>query len=159
MEQFGVDLEMDWLSLIPPFFGVLLAFAVERLWKKIEDRFSRSRFLQGVKKELESCSEKLVGKGHLLPTNLWESGKATGLINLLSYKLKVELSTIYFKIQCHNYEAEKVRQVSILATTTQEKPKAEIEAELKGRKAVVTTPWTYLCRVTPQQALCWTREG
>lgn len=96
-----------------------------------------------IKKELESCSDKLVGQGNLLPIDIWKAGVSSGLLRLIPYDLKMKLASIYFRIDCHNYEAEKVRDVSILAATTQEKPKAEIDVEFHGEKVMVETEWTH----------------
>jgi hypothetical protein len=134
---------MDWESFLPPFFGVLAAFLIQRVWSWFEDRGSRKKLLKGIKQELESCSEKLIGEGNLLPTDIWKSGVSSGSLKLIPHDLKTEFAKIYFRIECHNFEAEKVREVSILAATTQKKPKAVIDAELQGRKVKVETPWTY----------------
>jgi len=128
--------------LVPPFFGVLLAFLVERLWKRCEENKDRKKFLQGIKKELELCAGLLVGRGNLLPTDMWKSGISAGLLKLIPYQTKIEVASIYSRIDCHNYEAEKVRQVSILAATTKEKPKATIDAKLGDQPVKVKTPWT-----------------
>lgn len=133
---------INWLSLLPPFFGVLLAFLVERLWKRYEENKDRKKFLQGIKKELELCAGLLVRRGNLLPTDMWKSGISAGLLKLIPYQTKIELTSIYFRIDCHNNEAEKVRQVSILAATTKEKPKATIDAKLGDQPVKVETPWT-----------------
>jgi len=47
---------MDLLSFLPPFFGVLVAFLIQRGWSWIEDRRARKKLLQSVKKELELSS-------------------------------------------------------------------------------------------------------
>lgn len=134
---------MDWESFIPPFFGVLAAFVLQWLGRRYEKGKDKAHFLQDVRKELESCSQKLTGEGNLLPKDIWDSGKASGWLSLLSHEVKVQLASVYFRIECHNYEAEKVREVSILAATTQEKPKAEIDVELPETKVKVETPWTH----------------
>jgi hypothetical protein len=135
---------MDWVSFLPPFFGVLAAFLIQRGWSWIEDRRGRKKLLQGIKKELKHCSDLLVGKGNLVPTDMWKSGVSSGLMKLVPYDLKMELASIYFAIDCHNHEAERVRDVSILAATTQEKPKAEIDVELQDKRKVrVESPWTH----------------
>ena len=45
---------------------------------------------------------------------MWEAGKEAGFIDLLKHENKKPLASLYFRIKCHNYEAEKVRDVSIL---------------------------------------------
>jgi hypothetical protein len=61
---------------------------------------------------------------------MWESGKSSGFLSLLSHDVKVKLATAYFGIASHNYEAVKVRDVGILAETTKaEKPKIDVKVE------------------------------
>jgi len=58
---------MSWeslLSFLPPFFGVLIAFLIQRLWQHHTDGKDRQKFLQDIKKEREACSNSLVGKGN-----------------------------------------------------------------------------------------------
>lgn len=133
---------MDWESFLPPFFGVLAAFLIQRGWSWIEDRRSKKKLLQDIKKELKSCSDKLIGQGNLVPTDMWKAGVSSGVLRLIPHDRKMELASIYFRIDCHNFESEKVREVSILAATTQEKPKVDVEVELGEQKATVHTPWT-----------------
>jgi hypothetical protein len=49
---------------------------------------------------------------------MWEAGKEAGFIGLLKHENKTTLASLYFRIKCHNYEAEKVRDVSILAESS-----------------------------------------
>ncbi len=114
---------MDWESFLPPFFGVIAAFAVQWLGKKYDRRKDRRKFLLEIKEELESCYDLLKGHGNRVPIDMWESGKAVGILSLIRHEIKIQLAEVYFKIQCHNYEAEKVREVSIIAETT--KPKSD----------------------------------
>jgi hypothetical protein len=118
----------DWQSLLPflpPFLGVLAAFLIQRVWSWTEDRGNRKKLLQGIKKELESCSEKLIGEGNLLPTDIWKSGVSSGSLKLIPHDRKTEFAKIYFRIECHNFEAEKVRDVNILAATDKDKARPE----------------------------------
>jgi hypothetical protein len=54
-------------------------------------------------------------------TDQWKSAVSTGSLKLLPHDRKFELASLYFRIECHNYEAEKVRDVSILAATDKER--------------------------------------
>jgi len=74
---------------------------------------------------------------------MWKGGLSSGFLKLIPHEFKNELASIYFRLECHNYESEKVRYVSILAATTQEKPKAQIDAKLSGKAVIVETPWTH----------------
>lgn len=111
---------MDWepfLPFVPTFFGVLAAFGLQWLAKRYDKRKDRQQFLQEVRKELESCSKLLTGEGHLLPTDMWESGKASGWLSLVKHEVKTKFASIYFRIECHNYEANRVRDASIAVET------------------------------------------
>ena len=111
---------MDWVSILLSLgiFGVILAFMIERIWKAYETSRDRQNFLRSIKKELEECHSLLKGEGNLLPTDLWKAGISAGLLKLIPYENEISLAKVYFGIECHNYEAEKVRDVSILAATT-----------------------------------------
>jgi hypothetical protein len=135
---------MEWESFLPPFFGVLAAFALQWLAKRYDKRKDRQKFLGEVKKELEDCSRLLTGEGNLMPIDMWEAGKASGFLSLVKRETKFTLAPIYFRIQCHNYESEKVRDVGILAETTKaEKPKAEFTIDKPDKEIVVHLPCTY----------------
>lgn len=116
---------MQWesfLPFVPTFFGVLAAFGLQWLAKRYDRRKDKQQFLQEVRKELASCSKLLTGEGRLLPTDMWESEKASGWLSLIKHEVKTQFASIHFRIECDNYEAEKVRDVSVLAETTKEKP-------------------------------------
>ena len=144
---------MDWQTLqsllvpfFPPFFGVLAAFVLQWAAKQVYKRNDRIRFLGELKKELSECSRLLVGEGVLLPTDMWEAGKASGMVSLIKGENKATLASVYFKIQGHNYESVKVRDVGILATTTKgEKPKAELKTRYPSGEVVTVghSEYTY----------------
>ena len=119
---------MDWVSLLLSLgiFGVLLAFVIERIWKACEESRDKRKFLQSIKKELEECDSLLKGEGNLLPIDMWKSGIFTGSLKLIPYEIGISLARVYFEIECHNYEAEKVRDVGVLAYTTAYRPKVPI---------------------------------
>jgi hypothetical protein len=136
--------EVSWellFSFIPPFLGVLAAFLIERLWQNHQDRKDRQKFLQGIKTELELCSKLLIGEGNLCPTDMWKSGISSGLLRLVPSQTRNELGSIYFRLESHNYEAEKVRDVSILSASDKGKPQTLIKIEpiMKESPAVFRT--------------------
>jgi len=135
-----MSIEYLW-GFLSPFLGVLAAFLVQRGWQRYKDGKDKQKFLQDLKKELESCSKKLVGEGNLCPMDMWNSGIASGLLKLVPREMKNELASIYFRISCHNYEATKVREVSILATAEKGKPQAivKIKPVLKSGPPVIQT--------------------
>jgi hypothetical protein len=112
---------MDWLSFLPPFFGVLVAFLVQRGWTTLENRNAKIKLLTDIRKELARCSDLLVGQGKLVPTDLWKSAVSSGSLKLIPHDRKFDLASIYFRIECHNYTAEKVWDVMVLATTDKDK--------------------------------------
>ncbi|MGD2066558.1 MAG: hypothetical protein PVI43_05250 [Candidatus Bathyarchaeota archaeon] len=131
-------------SFLPPFFGVLFAFLIDRLWTRHKDRGSRKKLKQELKDELTRCSNLLVGKGNLLPVDIWKSSVFSGSLKLLKQEFKLKLASIYFNIDCHNYTAEKVWDAGMIAKTTKsEKPMAKIDAKLEGKDVEIEVPWTY----------------
>ena len=122
---------MDWASLLLSLgvFGIVVTFAIERVHKAYEVRRDRGKFLRIVKRELEESRNLLTGDGNLLPTDMWRSGISTGSLKLISYDDQILLARVYFRIECHNYEAEKVRDVSILAASEKGKPQKLVKIE------------------------------
>jgi len=116
-----LQLFVPFIPFFATFFGVLAAFGLQWLAKRYDREKDRQQFLQEIKKELESCSKFLTGKENLLPTDMWESGKASGWLNLINHEVKTQFASIYFRIECHNYEAEKVGEMRILAVLDEEK--------------------------------------
>lgn len=103
--------------VIGPFFGVLGAFALERLYSWYKDGQNRKKLKENLKNELESCLSQLTGKGMLLPTMMWNSTVTSGDVKLLSFAERTQLSSVYFEIDNHNYEAKRVRDSAIVART------------------------------------------
>lgn len=115
---------MDWQILVPffaTFFGVLAAFGLQWYGKHREKDNDRKQFLKDIRKELDTGCTYLTGAAQLLPTDMWESGKASGFLSLLPHEVKTKLATAYFAIGSHNYESVRLSDVSILAATTTEK--------------------------------------
>ena len=125
---------MDLQFLVPfipffaSFFGVLAAFFFQWLGRRYDRMQNRKKFLKDIKRELKTSSTLLTGTGQLLPTDMWESGKSSGFLSLLSYEVKVKLAQTYFAVDSHNYEAEKVRDVGIQSQLTRDK-KPEANAD------------------------------
>lgn len=76
---------------------------------------------------------------------MWEAGKEAGFIGLLKHENKTTLASLYFRIKCHNYEAEKVRDVSILAESSKNDRAGFVVK--KGKKEIIMT--------TPQMLLSY----
>jgi hypothetical protein len=119
---------VDWqlfVQFLAAFSGVFLAFVLEWAWRRQQRKNDRKQFLKGIRHELETGSTFLTGEARTMPVDMWESGKASGSLSLVSYEQKTKLASIYYGIGSHNYESIRLRDVSILAATTTEKPKVE----------------------------------
>jgi hypothetical protein len=129
------------LIFLPSFLGVLSAFFIQRLWQKIQNSKDRYQLLKDLRAEVEKCSKLLVGEGNLCPIDMWKSGIATGFLKLIPFVIKEELASIYFRLECHNYEAEKVREVSLMATMEKGKPQniLKMEPVMKNSPAIFKT--------------------
>jgi hypothetical protein len=134
---------MDWQSFVPfiPFFasflGVLTAFFLQWLGKLYDRRKNRTQFLKDLKHEFETGSTLLTGAGNRLPTDMWENGKSSGFLSLLSHEVRIKFATTYFAIGNHNYESEKVRDIGILSQIFSqiikgEMPKEDLELWVKN---------------------------
>jgi len=102
---------------IEPFFGVLAAFGLNRLWDWFKDRRNKKKLKQNLRNELVSCISQLKGKGMLLPTIMWDSTVTSGDVKLLTFDERTRLSSVYFEIGNHNYEAKRVRDSAVVAQT------------------------------------------
>lgn len=103
--------------VIGPFLGVLGGLGSERLYDWIKDRETRSKLKQSIRNELETCMSLLTGKGNLLPTTMWNSTVTSGDVKVLSFDDRKHLSSMYFEIENHNYEAKRVRDSAVVAKT------------------------------------------
>ena len=103
--------------VIGPFFGVLGAFVLERLYSWYRDSQNEKKLKESLRSELERCLALLTGKGNLLPVMMWNSAVTSGDVKLLSYDERTQLSGVYFEIENHNYEAKRVRDSSVVART------------------------------------------
>lgn len=137
---------MDWQSFVQfipffaSFFGVLLAFFVQWLGRRYDRRQDRKQFKKDIRHELETGITYLTGAAQLLPTDLWESGKASGFLSLVSHDIRVKFAKVYFSIESHNYESKKLWDESVLAFTTTEKPK--VDTLVKSGDKIVKVPLT-----------------
>jgi len=106
---------MDWQSFVPfipffaSFFGVLTAFLFQWLGKLYDRRKDRKQFLKDIKHELETGSTYLTGAAQLLPTDMWESGEASGFLSLLPHDVRVKFAKVYFSIESHNCESVRLK--------------------------------------------------
>jgi hypothetical protein len=94
--------------LIGAFFGVLLGFGVNELWRKRLENNRKSFFRKLLLHEVKYSIELLNGMVNLVPIDAWNSLVNSGDIALFKDKA-IELNDVYFKIQNYNYEAKRVR--------------------------------------------------
>lgn len=97
------------------FSGVFLAFWLDRRIRRRRDEEIKKELKQNLRNELESCVGLLVGRGNLLPTTEWPSTVSSGDVKLLPFNERRQLSTIYFEVENHNYEAKRVRDSAVMA--------------------------------------------
>jgi hypothetical protein len=108
---------MDWASFLPPFFGVLVAFAINRVYGYIKDMIDKKKLLRSFKTELETSLGFLDGHGNILPVTIWNSAMTSGKLMLLSYNQIIQISSIYFSIENQNYEAKRTRDIAEMYET------------------------------------------
>ena len=94
--------------LIGAFFGVLLGFGVNEIWRKRLENNRKSFFRKLLLHEVKYSIELLNGMVNLVPIDAWNSLVNSGDIALFKDKA-IELNDVYFKIQNYNYEAKRVR--------------------------------------------------
>ena len=94
--------------LIGAFFGVLLGFGVNEIWRKRLENNRKSFFRKLLLHEVKYSIELLNGTVNLVPIDAWNSLVNSGDIALFKDKA-IELNDVYFKIQNYNYEAKRVR--------------------------------------------------
>ena len=103
--------------IVGPFLGILGAFALERLYRLYKDRKNRKKLKENLKNELEVGMSRLIGKGMLLPTKMWNSAVTSGDLKIVSFPERTQLSSIYCEIENYNYEAKRVRDSAVVAQT------------------------------------------
>jgi hypothetical protein len=122
---------MDLLSFLPPFFGVLAAFGLERLWTCIGNRNARGDLLKGLKEELEQTKTRLDElQGKLVPRDNWISAINSGRAMLLKYEIRSRISNVYFALDTYNYEIRLVRQFNEQARQAVGAPDQDAKAKL-----------------------------
>lgn len=111
-------------ELIGTLAGILIGFGLERTYTGYKDRQHRKELKQNLKKELTSCEQLLTGAGNLLPTSMWNATITSGDIGLLPFANRTMLSSLYFEIDNHNYEAKRVRDSAVIAQINSANSKA-----------------------------------
>jgi hypothetical protein len=103
--------------VLGPFLGVVGGLASKGLYDYFKDAGNKKKLKENLKNELENCLELLTEKGNLLPIMMWNSTVTSGDVKLLSFDERNKLSKIYFEIDNYNYEAKRVRDSAVVAST------------------------------------------
>ncbi|HOI69993.1 MAG TPA: hypothetical protein PLJ69_08915 [Methanothrix sp.] len=91
-------------TLIGSFVGVFLAFALNRAYDRYVNRKKRAAYRGQILSEIKHCIEILErDRLELLPTDLWDSMKNSGILILFSQKDElIQLTRMYHNIQDYN---------------------------------------------------------
>jgi hypothetical protein len=100
------------LKLLPVFFGVFLAFSLDRAIDWLKDRRNKQGLLSRLHTELGEIKEKLTGEGHLHFPDIWDSAISSGQIRLLDAEQVRRLSSVYRDVKAVEYEARRVRDLA-----------------------------------------------
>jgi len=79
---------------------------------KGQQKRAHNKFLRDIYIELKRNSAWLVGKGHILNTDVWDSGISSGSVLVIDSEELEELSKIYHTIETNIYEAKICRQAA-----------------------------------------------
>ena len=138
------------LELSVTFFGVFLAFMLDRLidWRK--EQQAKKELLKNLSYELNELKKSLTGDAYRLYPDVWDSAVSSGQLNLLSSEQLNKLTKVYHTVKGTDYEAIRVRDakeaymlngtpdarkdwgiLSIAHKTRMEETMAEIDSVLK----------------------------
>ena len=116
-------------QLVVTFFGVFLAFMLDRAidWRK--KRLDRKCLVRDLRNELEEIRGKLTGNGNLHFPDIWDSAVSSGQIRLLSSEQVMKLASVYRDVKGIEYEAKRVRDLAEEYRLTQ--AKGQVPSDLK----------------------------
>lgn len=104
----------EFLELLPQllvtFFGVFLAFMLDRGIEWAKNRRAKNDLLRDLHTELEESRDKASGQANLHFPDIWKSAISSGQIRLLDSEQVRKLAKVYRGIQAAEYEAKWVRQ-------------------------------------------------
>ena len=123
-------------EFLASFLGVFLAFSLNRLWGFVTRYRDYRTLLRSINHELKDIllNLKRVEQGNLLGRDRWSSAVNSGKILLLTESQLVGLSYIYTRVDHHNYEATRARNLgeSRRITPTNGDTSSLIDAEWDG---------------------------
>jgi hypothetical protein len=98
------------LELAVTFFGVFLAFMLDRLidWRK--EQKAKEELLRNLACELNRMKDNLTGDAYRLYPDIWDSAVSSGQLKLLDSDQLSKLTNVYRKIKDTDYEATRVRE-------------------------------------------------
>jgi hypothetical protein len=97
--------------LVGSFLGVVLAFALNYIYKFAQDYKSKMYYKNSIKLEIELCIKRLSIVGDLLPSDRWTATLNSGAMRFFSVSEADELSRAYEAIRNYNYEAHRTRDL------------------------------------------------
>jgi hypothetical protein len=97
------------LELSVTFFGVFLAFMLDRLidWRK--EQHTKEELLKNLSCELNELKKSLTGDVYRLFPDVWDSAVSSGQLDLLDSEQLSKLTKVYRIIKGTDYEAIRVR--------------------------------------------------
>lgn len=121
------------INFLSSFLGILTAFISKWLFNYYKNSKDRKKLLTLLKEELGRNSELLIGKGNLLQDAIWKMMINTGGFMLFNIDERAKISQIYTLVENHNYEAEKVRNISILSVGLRSQSMWKLHCHLSQR--------------------------
>ena len=115
-------------QLAVTFFGVFLAFMLDRYIERRKKSQDRSNLLKDLCDELDGIKEKLTGEGHLHFPDIWDSAISSGQIRLLESDQVRKLASVYRDVRRIEYEAMRVRDLAEEYRLA--KTKGQVESDL-----------------------------
>lgn len=100
------------LTLIGPFAGVLLAFAINWLFSVCGKHKRSKEIRMSLREELETCKATLYGAINLIPTQIYQAARNSGDLMVLNHKQRMLIAKIYNYCEDTNYEAKRVRDAA-----------------------------------------------
>lgn len=118
-------------QLFVTFFGVFLAFMLDRGIEWYKKRRSKNDLLKDLHTELEESRDKATGDANLHFPDIWKSAISSGQIRLLDSEQVRKLAKVYREIQAVEYEAKWVRQAKEDLLTGDNRLKSRLENRWK----------------------------
>lgn len=119
-------------QLLVTFFGVFLAFMLDRFIDWRRDRHKKQSLLSHLHTELETIKKNLeekLGSGNLHFPDIWDSAISSGqMIRLLDSEQVPKLANVYRDVKAGEYEAKRLRDLAEEVKLT--KAKGRVPADL-----------------------------